>query len=393
MNAAFIAPEKTGEVRDVMVKMGIPDNMIDLMFISAYKVYDENIIKILYLRGVLSPDEMRIRMRELGYTDTRIDELIHAWQVIPAAQDLFWMVGKEAFEEDTARDLGLDDEFPQDQVKWLKMQGINEFWAHKYWRAHWIPPMVGHGFDMLHRGVIDEKGLDLLFKTQEVPPKWRDRLTQIAYHPYTRVDVRRMHAVGTVNDEELKRAYMDLGFDDEKAEKMALFTIAYNSRSSKNLTKSQILSGYRKRLIGIDDAKALLIDIGYTQEITDYMIAVEDYNDAEELQDELLKNIKVRYTENLLERNDALIELNRLNLPSEQVDILIERWELIRFKDRKIPSRRDLENFTISGLMSFDEFRIEMRKLGYNSYYTGLYEGMVKIKKEKLENAGPEKST
>lgn len=389
LNAAFVAPEKTGEVREILLKQGYSPKDIDLMFISAYKLYDENIVKILYLRGVLSADEMRIRMHELGYTDTRIDELIQSWQVIPSAQDLMWMVGKEAFEEDTARELGLDAEFPVDQLTWMKQQGISEFWSKKFWRAHWIPPAVGHGFDMLHRGVIDKKGLDLLFKTQEVPPLWRDRLTQIAYNPYTRVDVRRMHAVGVVNDDELLRAYMDLGYDDEKAEKMALFTIAYNSRSSKNLTKSQILSGYRKRMIGLEDAKFLLIDIGYTTAITDYMIAVEDYNDAEELQDELLKNIKTRYTENLLDRNNALVELNRLNLPSDQIDILIERWELIRFKDRKIPSRRDLENFTISGLMSFDEFRLEMRKLGYNSYYTGLYEGMVKIKKEKLENAGP----
>ena len=386
LNAAFIAPEKTGEVREVLDKMGIPEKYVDLMFIAAYRLYDEETIKTLSLRGILSPDETRIRMREHGYTDKRIDELVQAWQVIPGPQDLLWMVSKEAFEEDTARDLGLDAEFPEDQVKWLKAHGVSEFWAKKYWRAHWIPPQVGHGFDMLHRGVIDKDGLDLLFKTQEVPPIWRDRLTQIAYNPYTRVDVRRMHAVGVVNDAELLRAYMDLGYNEEKAEKMALFTIAYNSRSGKNLTKAQILSGYRKRLIGLPDAKALLIDIGYSEPITDYMIAVEDFKDAEELQDEVLRNVKLRYEENLIEKNDAIIELNKLNLPADQINILIERWELTRYKDRKIPSRRDFENFVLNGVMSFDEYRIEMRKLGYNSYYTTLYENYLKIRKDKLEN-------
>ncbi len=384
LNAAFVAPEKTGEVREALARQGIPEKFIDLMFIGAYKLYDENMVKILYLRGVLSADDMRMRMRELGYTDTRIDELIHTWEIIPSAQDLFWMVGKEAFEEDTARDLGLDDEFPQDQVEWLTKQGISEFWAHKYWRAHWIPPSVGHGFDMLHRDVIDKDGLDLLFKTQEVPPLWRDRLTQIAYNPYTRVDVRRMHNVGVIDDAELLRAYMDLGYDEEKAGKMSQFTIAYNRRETKKLTRAQILSGYRKRLIPVDDAKALLVDIGYTGDIVEYLIAWEDYKDAEDLQDELLKNIKVRYVENMLTRNEAIVELNKLNLPSEQVDILIERWELIRFRDRKIPSRRDFENFVLNDVMSIDEYRLEMRKLGYNSYYTTLYENYLKIRKDKL---------
>lgn len=389
LNAAFVAPEKTGDVRDVLAQMGIPEKMIDLMFLGAYRLYPEETVKTLYLREVLSTEEMFMRMRELGYTDTRIKEIVQSWQIIPGPQDLFWMVGKEAFEDEVARDLGLDDEFPIDQLEWLRKQGVSEFWSRKYWRAHWIPPSVGHGFDMLHRGVIDQADLDLLFKTQEVPAKWRDRLTQIAYHPYTRVDIRRMHKLGVVTDEELHRGYMDLGYDSEKAEKMSLFTIAYNRRETKKLTKAQILSGYRKRLVSIEDARALLADIGYTSEVTEYMLAMEDYKDAEELQDELLKNIKTRYTENLMTRQDALIELNKLNLPSEQTHIFLERWELIRYKDRKIPSRRDLENFVIQEVIGFDDYRLEMHKLGYSTGYTTWYENYLRLRKEKYDRENP----
>ncbi|GAI72029.1 unnamed protein product [marine sediment metagenome] len=69
--AAFIAPEKTGEVRDAMKRGGISDEDIDLAFLASYRLYTEMDIRTLWLRGVLNDDQMFMRMRELGYTDTR----------------------------------------------------------------------------------------------------------------------------------------------------------------------------------------------------------------------------------------------------------------------------------------------------------------------------------
>ena len=79
------------------------------------------------------------------------------------------MVAKEAFEPDIYTTLGLDEEFPSEQVKWLEDQGISEEWARKYWIAHWDQPSIGQGFEMLHRGVIGPATLDMLFRAIEIP--------------------------------------------------------------------------------------------------------------------------------------------------------------------------------------------------------------------------------
>ena len=152
--------------------------------------YDENTVRNLYLREVITKEGMEKRMLELGYNKERTAEIIQGWPVIPGVGDLLHLVAKEAFEPDIIKHYGYDEEYPDEQTKWLKMQGLSEDWIRKFWYAHWETPSIGQGFEMLHRGFIDEKELDDLFRTVEIPPFWRDKLRGIAFNPFTRVDVR-----------------------------------------------------------------------------------------------------------------------------------------------------------------------------------------------------------
>ncbi|KKM04520.1 hypothetical protein LCGC14_1763360, partial [marine sediment metagenome] len=152
MGAAFVAPEKTGEVREILARSGYSEDTIDLLFLSNYRVYEEFQVQQLWLRKELSDAKMYERMRELGYTDTRIGELVKLWVIIPQVQDILTMVAHEAFEPDAVQQMGLEDEFPSEQAEWLTKQGLSPFWQMKYWAAHWDQPSIQMGFEMFHRG-------------------------------------------------------------------------------------------------------------------------------------------------------------------------------------------------------------------------------------------------
>lgn len=379
--AAFVAPEKTGEVRDAMKRGGLSDEDIDLMFLASYRLYTEMDIRTLWLRGVLNDDQMFMRMRELGYTDTRISEIIQGWPIIPGPTDLFTMVAHEAFEPDAISLMGLADEFPEDQVEWLEKQGVSREWALRYWYSHWEQPSIGMGYEMLHRGVIDEKTLDMLYRTVEIPPFWRDKLTKIAYSPYTRVDVRRMHDLGILTDDELIKSYKDLGYDDEHALNMAKFTVRYNREHDRELTKSQIISGYNDKLLTREDAATLIQDMDYTEAQTEYILTLEDYKETKELQDDMVKNIQGRFENNYINEFEARDRLGQMNLSAVKIDTMIEKWKISVFNDQKLPSKTDLDKLYRNGIISEEIWRDEMRKLGYGFQYVGWYFDLVKIKK------------
>jgi len=365
VRSMIIDPGRTTENRRELKKYGFSDRQIDNIILSYYRTVDEGTIRVAYLRGIITEETMYERMRELGYTDTRIKEIVGTWELLPGPQDLFTMVAHEAFEPEMYKKMGLESEFPTEQVEWLKKQGISEEWARKYWISHWQQPSIGQGYEMLHRGVIDLEELDMLYRTVEIPPYWRDKLTAIAYSPYTRVDVRRMHELGVIDDEELIRSYMDLGYDREKAVKMAEFTIKYNSSHEKDLTRSTILSSYEKKLISRRDAKDLLMAQDYSDEVAEYYLTLSDYNADMEVYDLMMENIRETYLMNAITETEARDALNKMGLRGEKTDALIDSWNIQKYKYERLPSLTDLERFLLQGIITEDQFRSVMKQHGY----------------------------
>ncbi len=371
--AAFLEPERLAEVKEILRKQGYSEKQVELLILGFKRSYSEDYVKVLYWRGVLTKEEAIIRLRKLGYKDETITELVETWPVIPGVMDILTMVAHEAFEPDSVELMGLEDEFPEEQSAWLEKQGLSKFWQMKYWAAHWMQPSIGQGFEMLHRDVIGLEELDFLFRTVEIPPYWRDKLTQIAYLPYTRVDVRRMHKLGILTDEELMRSYMDLGYSAEKAEGMTLFTLAYNQQSIKELTKAQILDGYKNDLIDKETTKQLLMEMGYLELETDYMISYEDYEKDKAYQELVLDNIHKRYKLNLIDKRELENQLGKLNLLGDKITTLVEKWELDKYAELRKASKADLVKFLQNKIIDNQTFEDELYNLGYASKYVNWF--------------------
>jgi hypothetical protein len=420
----MIDPARASENRLQLKRHGFDDTQIDNIILSHYAKIPEEYIRINYLRGNIDSDKMYERMRELGYTDTRIQEIIQTWTLYPGPNDLFTMVAHEAFEPEIYTKLGLGSEFPEEQVPWLEAQGISRDWAMKYWIAHWAQPSLEQGFEMLHRGIITRDELDMLFKVVEIPQFWRDKLMQMTYNVYTRVDTRRMHEMGVLTTEELVQAYQDQGYDAEKAVKMAEFTIKYNAESGNSLTRSVILDSFKSDLISRSDALELLQSTGYDENTADFYLTHEEYKLELEVQKMNLKAVEERYKLNFISETQARSALNKLNLRGTKIEALIDEWnlELYKYQDLPtkselndmlidkvidegswrelmsrrgysyehqtwylkminkyvqgggtLPSRTDLQTFYKKKLISADEFRTEMRNLGYADRYIELY--------------------
>ena len=383
VRAGFIAPEKINEVVEAMRRAGLSEKDIDLTFLANYSVYPMEIVRTAWLRGELTDDKMYERMREIGFTDTRIKEIVATWPVIPGVQDILYMVAKEAFEPDIIKHIGLADEFPGEQSEWMKKQGLSDFWTKKYWYAHWDTPSVGQVYEMLHRGVINEYEMDIAFRNAEVPPFWRDKLKDVAFNVYSRVDTRRMHDMGVLDDDELIKAYKDQGYNQERAEKMAEFTIRYNAEKEKELSMGQVKNAYRARAISRDEALALLIKVGYIKVKAEWLLAYEDLDFELDLQKKIQKNIEDRYTNNLINKNDTISRLNKLNITDREIQVMVDSWDIDKYEDKKLHSKADLGKLYIQKIIDEDEYRSDMRRIGYTFRQVDNYlDYMKKTKKQ-----------
>jgi len=283
--AAAVAQGKAKQAAylDETRKRGMPDTEALLLVELQRKYLGANDLLQAYLRGEVTWQKVVQDLRAGGLSEDDINLLLKLTNVIPPISDLIRMAVREAFSEQVVARFGYDQDFPGDVVPFAKKQGLSEDWVKRYWRAHWELPSPTQGYEMLHRGLISKDDLELLLRTADYAPYWRDKLIGISYSPYTRVDVRRMYGMKILNRDQVKRAYMDLGYDEEKADKLAEYTIRYedeNGASKKqevhDLTQSAIISAYKKGIISRQEANDHIKALGYEPEDIQLLLDIAD---------------------------------------------------------------------------------------------------------------------
>ncbi|MBA7524177.1 hypothetical protein ES705_16314 [subsurface metagenome] len=227
LQGGLIQNKSETDIAKNIAKAGIhPEYAIDYVNAILTKPASEDIVAY-ELRRDPSLSNLGTELRRIGIHpnyNSLYKEL--AYQIPPVA-DIITMAVREAFTPDIAARFGQYQDLPSQFVEWVGKKGLSKEWAERYWAAHWSLPSPQQGFEMLHRGVIGEGDLNMLMRALDIMPFWRDKLIQIAYRPLTRVDVRRMFALGVLDVSGVRKAYTDLGYNDYNADLMTNFTIKY----------------------------------------------------------------------------------------------------------------------------------------------------------------------
>lgn len=226
----------------------------------------------LWLREELTDEQLGQVLTERGYPSREQEMIKKLAFFVPPPSDLIRMSLKDVWNDQIVDTFGLMEDFPPEFAHYAKMQGIDDFWAHKYWAMAWDYPSNTQGFEMYQRGFITKEELELLLKTNDVPPFWRDRLIKLNYNPLTRTDVRRMYQLGVLDEQAVTRAYLNIGYSPEDAQALTEFTKRMSADANKSeadelkqLTRSQIEQAYIRGIFSEAAALAALKELRYDE--------------------------------------------------------------------------------------------------------------------------------
>jgi len=286
---------------------------------------------------------------------------------IPPVNDLITMAVREAFTPEIAKRFGQYEGLPPEYVEAAQKKGVSQEWAERYWAAHWTLPSVQQGFSMLHRGIIGEPDLHLLMRALDIMPFWRDKLMQLSYKPLTRVDVRRMHLLGTLDESGVRRAYRDVGYNDRNASLMTDFTVRYNRRSLAGFTPRDALSAYINHYIESGQTTSILRDIGVKGSEIPNMMRLAGHKRDWKHKTERIAAIGNLYKKGKYDVGTARRELTQLGLSSETVSTQLEQWEPSAEAERTatFTNAQTLKLLTM-GLIDEQRARQELHLLGFN---------------------------
>jgi len=335
-------------------------------------------------RGDISKADYAERAAMLGYTADNAELLYRLSEYVPPAQDVVTFAVREVYSPAIAERFGQYQDFPTDALPDFERAGLTEANARKYWAAHWGLPSVQMVFDMYHRRAETGITLDdvmMLLRAQDVMPFWREKIVAVATAPYTRVDVRRMHKLGILTEQEVEHAYQALGYDDERAHNLMLFTVKANAQESDDALepfrsglRSKTLSMFQARTMPEADTRKVLADLGYQPAQVDAYVAEATFIREADQADDWRAAIQKNYVSGFWNRDAVVKKMGELGFGAEEIIDLVTVWDVQRELRVATEAERQQKDLTKSevitgyrdGLLTEAEARSDLHDLGYD---------------------------
>jgi hypothetical protein len=363
--------------RVALTLQGYTSHSADNIIATSFTQLDPTTILAAWLRGIIQHDKIDSELSALGYSGVDVDRLKQLSHLIPPVQDLVRFAVREAFNPAQIQALDLDQEFPAEFGEWSAKLGLDEQWQHRYWESHWELPSVGQGIAMFHRTtftaptasspvlgtvkgkpyyrILDKPALDSLIKAQDFAPTWRQKLTDIGFNTFTRVDIRRMYALGILDVDEVKKAYIDDGYEEDKAQNLADFTVAEETES----TIGRVLSDIENKFVDAIATESELLSVLHDAKWSEWRIAA--LVDALKIKRELkaraiiVHAIKQQYLHHLQEIPSVTASLLSNGVPVESTALLIKEWVNERAAQVERLRLTDLASAYGQGLLDHDK--------------------------------------
>ncbi|MBA7567124.1 hypothetical protein ES708_08824 [subsurface metagenome] len=319
----------------------------------------------LWRREEIEESDLDDHLSRLRFNKSGIEHLKKVTEYFPSPGDLVRFAVREVYTPATVEKFGMLEDLPEKFTTEALKAGVPKEQSDNFWGAHWILPSSGQGFEMFQRDVIEPDDLGMLLKALDIMPFWREKLTKIAYRTLTRVDVRRMHAMGKLDDTETYDAYRHYGNSPEDAERMLAFTKAYNSEGSKGLTRANVVKGFKLGMIAEGDLRTYLEAFGYGEGVVDFWVDMAVY---EKTLDEIQVSkaeLDAQYQRGMISESEYRQRLNAMDLPATYVEKAVAEVAAKESLKVRMPTRSDLEKWLLLQVIDEEYYVDEMRTLGY----------------------------
>lgn len=346
----------------------------------------DDIVKLGFREG-WKDSTIRNKLSTAGIHQRDLDNYINARKVYPGIQDIIKFAVREVYTPNIRATFKLDEDLPQQLLDESKKIGLPEKEAKDYWASHWELPGIQQTYAMFHRttakssdpnadkiplpsgkyveNVVGYKTLQQLLKAADVMPFWRDKLTQVAYQPLTRVDVRRMYSLNVLDIDDVYRSYLDLGYAPHNADAMTRFTVKYENKEFDGITRSNITKAYKDGIINEEQMGQYFDGLRMSKTVKTFYMRQAIYDRTEAEIKARVKDLIELYRIGDYNSETVRLELNKLDLPDTYITKIINDMVRDKAVKRQVPPKSDLINWLKRNIITEFTFFEKMSLLGY----------------------------
>lgn len=318
-----------------------------------------------YRRKIIDDYEFKDLMKANGVKEDDIEKFVKITEYFPSISDIINFFSKEVFTKEIVEAYGYGEEMPQQFLDLCNQIGIPLEWAKILWFAHWRIPDIQIAFEMFRRGIINKDELLTLMRVHNIAPGWREKLVELAYEIPARVDIRRMFEVGVITREEAKEYFLKFGFKEKEAELLTKWLEIEYAYEDKTLTVKQILELFELGEFTKEEAIEYLRKLGYRKEVAEYKVILYEHERLLKEAKEMLNLLIEQYKVGIITWEELVDEAYKL--PFSPTTIKRALTKAYREKEAKVklPSLNTLKKWLKLQIISLDEFKDYLRRMGY----------------------------
>jgi len=355
------------KIKEILKTIGIKDEAIDYIIKTMYKLLPEDNIEKLYILGKIDLKQYEALLKLLGYSDEtiQIKKYLLVYELLSGTTSKLIQAG--IIDENQVRAKLREIGFSEHAAKILVKQTKKEI------------PLA----------YID----DILFAFPEKQEEILQKLIKMGFDvddakliinailarksrfekDLTKTDIKQLLDYEIITPADAKRYLIDIGYSEDEAnllialwqKQMAL----KNKPKSRDLAKMDIVRLYINGLITREEAINLLKNLGYDDSEADLILKIYEKakeNASKDKKREITKTDIIRlYKQGLLDETSALNYLLQLGYKEEEAKLLLQSSKITAIRDRNltIAQLRDAFRF---GIMREDEIRTYLKDLGYD---------------------------
>lgn len=344
----------------------------ELMASNSATPLDAGTLIVNWRRGYIDELELAAGLDRLGYKGGDVAKIMQVALEVPNPTDLVRFLARDVYSPEIRGALQLDDDFPVGALDQFRAAGLSDEYTRDLWAAHWVLPPLTQAYRLFWRKLISRDDLEFIMRAADVLPMFRGPLIDAAYRVPTRVDARRFHKLGLVDEAELQSIYERQGFSPADAKLMVEFTVQYNGAGDqadetevRKLTKAQIVKLYSQSLISRDLARQALVGIAYSERDAETFLDLVDLELAEDQRDLQVEVVRRQFKSGLIDYNTAVDRLNVLDLPAQELQRLLVIFEAEQATKIHLPTRSELDKMRKEQIIDTDTYRTELIRLGW----------------------------
>ena len=386
-----------------LVSLGYDTERARVHWLAEQQVLSEEGIRNSFLRNIINAEQHDAALALHGYSSEVAHRMRQLYFYVPPVADLIHMGIRNVFVPEIVERFSLDHDKPQAFVDAARQQGVSADWAAKYWQAHWIMPGREAFFGMFQRtvdepldthadkitlsdgtevyNIIGRDTLNLALRDIDTPPFYRDKLTQLAYRPLTRIDIRRLAALGLLNHAGVERAYLDNGYSQKNARRLADFVDSLNHKAKKD-EAAQLVDNLRREVVRLyvsgklseDAIKDTLKDLLFTDAEIEVFVREAELVRESQFATALESGIGKLYMNGIITDKEAIKRMEAAHVPRDAQSLLFQKWDLeIEFrggtehlhKHRELTAS-EVEQALADGLISADDAKQHFLDMGFD---------------------------